>query len=270
MLSYTGALSLVLNGQPNFPIPNLDLESFFTGSGRAIDSISKHIGSRNISHLGSLVSQDCLHGLRENVFERVSPTELSQIRINSDDIFFQYIESVDPDFEEGLKVRLVALSLPRLAECIAVQRKMKNFTDNLYDQASRTDGILRRESMNAAKFRQLQDEVAALNIDKLAKDGSILVSVYTFVRSSQTDWTVTAISHSDTRKIWSLPRQFIWKGRVHIFARFAMDFRTVLRYDYILDTIALAMLMYLQFLAMLLGYRIEKEAERRRSLGLID
>jgi len=272
MLSWGGAVSLILSGQPNLPAQtkqfNLDIDTFFEGSRHAVQCISENIRTRNLDGLSSLVSKECLEDLRLNVFESLPASQINQIRVNSDDIFFQYIESAKI-IDNTSSMSVVALSLPRLAECKSIKRRMRSFQNNLFTQASKTEGVLRKEDVNAAEFRKIRQEMEELNIEKLAKEGEILISTYNFQRTSNNaDWTVTSISHTDSSSIWSYYRRLIWKGRVHISVMYSMDFRTVLRYDYMFDCVVAVILVYLQILALVLGYKMDQEAERRRELGI--
>ena len=55
-------------------------------------------------------------------------------------------------------------------------------------------------------------------------------------------------------------------GRVHISVKFDRDFYDVLRFDYAIDLFAVLALVYLQLLALVLGYKMEKEIERRNRM----
>jgi hypothetical protein len=268
MLSYTNAASCILTGKPNFPFPaqyNIDLDTFFTGSRKAVESISRNISLRNISGLSSLVSPTCLEHLRQCVFEEMRVEDIRGIKINADDIFLQYIESAQIQ-DKHVRIVLVSFSLDRLHECKSVHSKLKTFQNQLFNKAKQTDGILRREDLNAKEFRRLQGEFENLNMDKLTKEGNILVSSYTFERTGNTDWSVVSLSHTDSALIWSYVRRMIWKGRVHISARFDKRFDEVLRLDYALDFFAVVSLIFLQLLAMILGYKMEQEQERRNRM----
>ena len=55
-------------------------------------------------------------------------------------------------------------------------------------------------------------------------------------------------------------------GRVHISVKFDRDFYDILRFDYAIDLFAVLALVYLQLLALVLGYKMEKEIERRNRM----
>ena len=57
-----------------------------------------------------------------------------------------------------------------------------------------------------------------------------------------------------------------FSGRVHISIKFDRNFIDILRFDYALDFFAVISLIFLQALAVILGYKMEQEQERRNSL----
>ena len=58
----------------------------------------------------------------------------------------------------------------------------------------------------------------------------------------------------------------MFSGRVHISVKFDRDFYDILRLDYAVDLFAVLALVYLQLLALVLGYKMEKEIERRNRM----
>jgi len=267
MLPYKGGSSLIFTGQPNLKLPeeyNIDLESLFQGTKKAVESISIKISKRDLSGLSSLVSPQCLVNLRERVFETIPPNQLSGIAIKADDIFFQYIESSDIQ-DDTIKVTLVGFSLENLEKSKQILERVKKFQADLHKSAAKTGGILRKEDMNAREFRRIRQEQE----DLLANEGEIMVTSYAFEKqqSGQEDWTVTHIAHTDSREIWSYSRRLIWKGRVHFSVRFNKEFCTYLRYDYAINTATIILMIYLQILAILIGesYEAQEEAKRRET-----
>ncbi|XP_023338263.1 uncharacterized protein LOC111708965 [Eurytemora carolleeae] len=269
MLGYVNAASCIINGRPNFKFPphyNIDLDSFFTGARKAVESISTSLSRRNISELSSLVSSPCLDNIRQRIFEEMTVDQIKQIQINAEDIFLQYIESAQIQ-DDHVRIVLISFSLPLLNQCKINHLNMKKFQTNIHNKAKKSDGILKREDLNAKELRELVDSLENLNMDKLAKEGSILVSSYTFERPENSDvWSVVSISHKDSAEMWSRLRRMIWKGRVHISVKFDRDFYDIIRFDYAIDLLAVLALVYLQLLALVLGYKMEKEIERRNRM----
>ena len=99
------------------------------------------------------------------------------------------------------------------------------------------------------------------------KENEIHVTNYTFLRRGQgSDWEICSLGHLTTADHWTWFRRFKWKGRLHISIQFNIPFLRALRYDYIIDTTWVCLLIYLQILALVLA----RKAEEGDNMNMID
>ena len=73
-------------------------------------------------------------------------------------------------------------------------------------------------------------------------------------------WLVTSVAHFSTGAGWGRVRRWKWAGRVQLAVQLGLPIETVLRGDWLLDLLSLALLLYLQLLAI----RIVKQAEEEQ------
>jgi len=264
-LSFSRMGHVIFTGEPNWPFSksdNIDLKQFYQGSRKAIETISKSISQSNFARLDGLVSPECMGNLRSSVFENFGPKEISLLAIREEDIFFQFIENskVSEDFAQ---IDLVSFSLNNLAQCKINTTNLKNLKESIQRDVKKKGGVLKREDFNASQFRQISDQFEGLNPNSLVKDNEVHITNYKFEKSGDQEWQIVKIGHLNTTRSWSWLRKFKWKGRVHISMQFNMPFKRVLRYDYMIDAGLLAMLIYLQILALIIGSNIEIEKKER-------
>ena len=237
--------------------------SIFSGSRKAIETISRSISQCNYSKLSGLVSDECMDKLRINAFEVYAPQELSLLAIKEEDIFFQFIENakVSQDLSE---IDLVSFSLNNLDQCKINTSKLKNLKTSMEADLQKTGGILKREDFNAREYRKVKDNFEDLNPSILVRDNEIHITNYKFEKLGDQDWQIVEIGHLNTANSWSRLRKFKWKGRVHISIQFDMPFLRVLKYDYMFDAGWILLFIYLQILALIMGSSIQKAEDDKK------
>ena len=90
------------------------------------------------------------------------------------------------------------------------------------------------------------------------QENEIQITNYTFLRQGDESWQISSLGHPATAEHWTWVRRFKWKGRLHISIQFKMPFLRALRYDYIFDIAWIALLFYLQILAILLAGKADE------------
>lgn len=272
LLPYAGAGCLLVTGRTSFPFPphlHLDLDTFMSDSRLRISRVSRALSQRNIPALAGLVSPGCLDSLRVSVFQQMSPQDISRLAIQPGDIFFQFLhQAVQKD--GLLRIKVVSYSLANLDQSRANQNNYEAFKQELQARAARTQGILQKEDMNVKEFRRLQDKYEILNPAKVTKEQDILITNYMFELPDgpNSDWTITEVCHVCSSSVWSWLRRLVWKGRVVLSVNLDVDFSRVLRYEYMVDASFLLLMVYLQMLAFIIGYRVDQESQRRTAAQL--
>lgn len=237
--------------------------SIFSGSRKAIETISRSISQGDYSKLSELVSDECMDKLRINAFEVYAPQELSLLAIKEEDIFFHFIGNakVSQDLSE---IDLVSFSLNNLDQCKINTSKLKNLKTSMEADLQKTGGILKREDFNAREYRKVKDNFEDLNPSILVRDNEIHITNYKFEKLGDQDWQIVEIGHLNTANSWSRLRKFKWKGRVHISIQFDMPFLRVLKYDYMFDAGWILLFIYLQILALIIGSNIQKAEDDKK------
>lgn len=263
VLPLTGAGCLLATGRPNLSFPprlHLDLDTFMAESKERIGRASRAISQRNVPILAGLMTSDCLDQLRRGVFQELPPNKISRMVVQPDDIFFQFIHTAVQ--QDGvMRIKVVSYSLASLGQSRTNVETYRAFKEELQARAARTQGVLQKQDMNIKEFRRLQDKYEAVNPEKLIKEQDILITNYTFQLSTEpaAQWKIIEVCHVCSSEAWSWLRRLVWKGRIVFSINTNMDFCLWLRYEYMADVVLLAVMIYLQILAFIIGYRLEQQ-----------
>jgi len=271
-LPYSASLQLLLRGDTDHAMfTNKDFNShqFTSGSTKGVETVSRMLSKRDIAGLSTLVTNSCFQDIRKNVLEQLRMEDYSSLPVSSQDIFLRFITSIDEDKEQGeIRITVVNYSLPGIENARQKHRNIQDTKNNLTMQASRSDGILRKEDINVRKMRKVFDDFDDGNIGKVLKERDILITEYTFANNpANKSWKIVNFSHADSIQVWGLVRRLIWKARIQAAVNLELNVSRYLRYEYIVLIISAFIFAYLQYLAISIGQKYEKEFARRQLMG---
>jgi len=255
-------LMIFSTGHPELPYSELsqrvDIKEFSEGSKKAIEVVSKGISRRDFSQMSDLLTDDCCQKVKKLLNESIhSDQDLSLLAVKKEDIFFQFISEAKIS-DDLAQINLVSYSLSNLDQCIKNTRTFQNFHKKMQDDFKKKKTVLQREDFDAAEYRKVTSSFEFLNPGRLVKENDIHITNYKFSRRGSNDWEICSVGHLATADHWTWFRRFKWKGRLHISIQFNLPFMRALRYDYIVDTTWICLLIYLQILALMLAKKAEE------------
>ena len=101
---------------------------------------------------------------------------------------------------------------------------------------------LDKQELNEVVKKMLEDQKAQYASNDpytIFRENEIIIGNYRLRRETGADaWTISELAQMSSVKAWPTIFRLRWKGRLSIATRGAIDFYTVLRYDYMTDYIA--------------------------------
>lgn len=270
-LPYSASLQLLLRGDADHAMlndKNFNIHQFTSGSTKGVETVSRLLSKRDIAGLSTLVTNSCFQDIRENVLEKLRMEDYSRMAVNSEDIFLRFITNIDEEKDGEIRITVVNYSLPGMESALQKHRNIQATKNELAMQAQRSQGILRKEDINVRKMRKAFDDFDDGNIGEVLKEKDILITEYTFANNLKNNsWKIVQFSHADSIEVWGLARRLIWKARIQAAVNLDLKVTTYLRYEYVVLIFSAMLYAYLQYLAISIGAKYEKEFARRQLLG---